>query len=66
MSAKKAIEHREIKHLTQILGLDPSLTYTREKALDHLEALRGRTRQSQERKHGRRQEREEKTRDGQR
>ena len=33
MSAKKAIEHREIKHLTQILGLDPSLTYTREKAL---------------------------------
>ena len=33
MTAKKAIEHREIKHLTQILGLDPSTTYTREKAL---------------------------------
>lgn len=33
MTVKKAIEHREIKHLTQILGLDPSLLYTREKAL---------------------------------
>lgn len=33
MAAKKAIEHREIKHLTQILGLDPSLVYTREKGL---------------------------------
>lgn len=33
MTAKKAIEHREIKHLTQILGLDPSVVYTRQTAL---------------------------------
>lgn len=33
MTARKAIEHREIKHLTQILGLDPSAVYTHEKAL---------------------------------
>jgi DNA topoisomerase-2 len=33
MSAKKALEHKEIKHMTQILGLDPHTNYTRELAL---------------------------------
>lgn len=33
MSAKKALEHKEIKYVTQILGLDPHTTYTRELAL---------------------------------
>ena len=33
MSAKKALEHKEIMHLTQILGLDPGITYTAENAL---------------------------------
>ena len=33
MSAQKAVENKEILHLTQILGLDPKLSYTPEKAL---------------------------------
>lgn len=33
MSAKKALEHKEIKHLTQILGLDPHASYTKESSL---------------------------------
>ena len=32
MTAKKALEHKEIMHLTQILGLDPSVAYTAESA----------------------------------
>ena len=33
MSVSKALEHKEIKHLTQILALDPHASYTRETAL---------------------------------
>tara|TARA_B110000046_G_scaffold185396_1_gene226851 strand:- start:2212 stop:5910 length:3699 start_codon:yes stop_codon:yes gene_type:complete len=32
MSAMKALEHKEVKHLTQILGLDPHALYTQELA----------------------------------
>lgn len=30
MTVKKALEHKEIKHLTSILGLDPTIAYTAE------------------------------------
>lgn len=33
MPAKKALENKEVKHLTQILGLDPTVVYTAEKVL---------------------------------
>ena len=33
MTVKKALEHKEIKHLTSILGLDPSVAYTHELAM---------------------------------
>lgn len=33
MSAMKALEHKEIKYLTQILGLDPNTSYTQATAL---------------------------------
>ena len=33
LSVKRALEHKEVKHLVQILGINPHTTYTRELAL---------------------------------